>query len=366
MRLRKGDQVEVYSQEEVSSGSWSCAEIVSGNGRTYSVRYFQTEEAVEKVPRWAIRPCPPPVEGPNVWAAGDLAEAFHNSSWKQARIMQIIGVNCYLARLLGSPLDVLVSQSYLRLRQAWRDGQWFLLGKAFEDLGSLPGNKQTVPDMVKSKVQQLVTALPTRHQRRPLLEKSKKHTVSILKRKITKKDVTYLPSLAKTTKLCLTRELSRVRLSSTFPAVNTEVATGYVGLREDNLIPRTSNYIHTVSCASSVGSNNSTDDFFKVPFNSVARSKQVKDEDYCSDAESFTGRGHEEENSCSDEEVSVGFHRSELSVFRSFIRVLYASGPLSWEDEGQVSSIRASLHISNDEYLTELKNLMSAAKKTSV
>ena len=129
MRLRKGDQVEVYSQEEVSSGSWSCAEIVSGNGRTYSVRYFQTEEAVEKVPRWAIRPCPPPVEGPNVWAAGDLAEAFHNSSWKQARIMQIIGVNCYLARLLGSPLDVLVSQSYLRLRQAWRDGQWFLLGK---------------------------------------------------------------------------------------------------------------------------------------------------------------------------------------------------------------------------------------------
>ncbi|XP_023513603.1 uncharacterized protein LOC111778157 isoform X3 [Cucurbita pepo subsp. pepo] len=263
MRLRKGDQVEVYSQEEVSSGSWSCAEIVSGNGRTYSVRYFQTEEAVEKVPRWAIRPCPPPVEGPNVWAAGDLAEAFHNSSWKQARIMQIIGVNCYLARLLGSPLDVLVSQSYLRLRQAWRDGQWFLLGKAFEDLGSLPGNKQTVPDMVKSKVQQLVTALPTRHQRRPLLEKSKKHTVSILKRKITKKDVTYLPSLAKTTKLCLTRELSRVRLSSTFPAVNTEVATGYVGLREDNLIPRTSNYIHTVSCASSVGSNNSTDDFFK-------------------------------------------------------------------------------------------------------
>lgn len=94
--------------------------------------------------------------------------------------------------------------------------------------------------------------------------------------------------------------------------------------------------------------------------------KKVEDTDYCSDAESSTGREHEEEDSCSYEEILAKFHRSELSVFRSFIRALYASGPLSWEDEGQVSNIRASLHISNDEYLMELRNLMSANKRTSV
>lgn len=129
MRLRKGDRVEVLSKNEVSSGSWSCAEIVSGNGRTYSVRYLSAEEEVGKVPRKAIRPCPPPVGGPNDWAAGDLAEAFHNSSWKQAKIVKIVGVGRYIARLLGSALDVLVSQSNLRMRQAWQDGRWFLLGK---------------------------------------------------------------------------------------------------------------------------------------------------------------------------------------------------------------------------------------------
>lgn len=129
MRLRKGDQVEVLSKKEVSSGSWSCAEIISGNGRSYSVRFFSSEEAMEKVPRRVIRPCPPPVEGSNVWDAGDLAEVFHNSSWKQAKIMKIVGVNCYMVRILGSPLDVMVRKSNLRRRQAWHDGRWFLLGK---------------------------------------------------------------------------------------------------------------------------------------------------------------------------------------------------------------------------------------------
>lgn len=133
MRLKKGDQVEVLSKKQVSGGSWSCAEIISGNGHTYSVRYrsfpMTPEEAVERVPRSAIRPCPPPVEGPNLWAAGDLAEVFHNFSWKQAKIIKIVGVDSYIARLLGSPLDVMVCQSHLRTRQAWHGGKWFVLGK---------------------------------------------------------------------------------------------------------------------------------------------------------------------------------------------------------------------------------------------
>lgn len=220
--------------------------------------------------------------------------------------------------------------------------------------------------MVKSKDQQLVVTLPTRPRKRSLPGESRNHKVSVQKRKVAEKDVRYLPSLAKTTDMYLTKELNRIRFSSTFPTENIEVTTRDVGLREGNLVPGTSTHIHTDSHASSVGSNSSTDDFFKVPFTSVAhRSKIVEDEDYYSDAESSTGRGHEEEESCSYEEVLARFHRSELSVFRSFIRALYASGPLSWEDEGQVSNIRASLHISNDEYLMELRNLMSANKKTS-
>lgn len=234
------------------------------------------------------------------------------------------------------------------------------LWQALEDSSSLS-------NMVKSKDQRLVVTLPCGPRKRPLLSESKNHKVSVQKRKLTQKDVRYLPSLTKTTDVYSTRELNTIRLSSIFPTENIAVSTGDVGLKEDSLIPRTSAHIHTDSSSSSVGSNSSTDNLFKVPFISVAhRSKKVEDKDYCSDAESTTGRGNEEEDSRSDEEVLARCHRSELSVFRSFIKGLYASGPLSWEDQGQVSNIRASLHISNDEYLMELRNLMSANKRTFV
>ncbi|XP_022152360.1 uncharacterized protein LOC111020085 isoform X3 [Momordica charantia] len=318
MRLKKGDQVEVLSKKQVSGGSWSCAEIISGNGHTYSVRYrsfpMTPEEAVERVPRSAIRPCPPPVEGPNVWAAGDLAEVFHNFSWKQAKIIKIVGVDSYIARLLGSPLDVMVCQSHLRTRQAWHGGKWFVLGKAPELSGLLSRKRQTSvgnePNILKSKDRQLVVVLPTRPQKRQLPRNSEDQRVSIKKRKVAEKDVRYLPLLARTTDdMYLPQELHRIRSNSPFPTENIEVSTGDVGLREGNLIPGTSTHSYTDSCASSVGSNSSTDDFFKVPFISVAHhSNKVEDEDYYSDAESSTGWGHGEGDSSSNEEVVSKSH----------------------------------------------------------
>ncbi|XP_038899469.1 uncharacterized protein LOC120086754 isoform X2 [Benincasa hispida] len=329
MRLRKGDQVEVLSKKEASNGSWSCAEIISGNGRLYSVKFFSSQEAMEKVPRKAIRPCPPPVEGSNVWDVGDLAEAFHNSSWKQAKILKIVGVNCYIVRLLGSPLDVMVRKSNLRMRQAWHDGQWILLGKAMENSGSLSRNRQIEPNMMRSKDQQLVVMLPTGPRKRPLPSQFIDHKVSVQKRKVTEKDVR---SSAVTTNMYSTQELNtiRLRLSSNFPTENTEVTTGDAGLREGNLIPGTSTHIYTDNCTSSVGSNSSTDDFFNVPFVSVARrSKKVENMDYYSDAESSTGRGHGEENSCSHEEVLARPH----SLWRTSFEEILGSflGRSSWD-----------------------------------
>ncbi|CAK9310430.1 unnamed protein product [Citrullus colocynthis] len=265
MRLRKGDQVEVLSKKEVSTGSWSCAEIISGNGRSYSVRFFSSEEAMEKVPRRVIRPCPPPLEGSNVWDAGDLAEVFHNSSWKQAKIMKIVGVNCYMVRILGSPLDVMVRKSNLRRRQAWHDGRWFLLGKAMEDSGSLSRNRQIDQNTVRSKDQQLVVTLSTGPRKRPLPNQFINHKVSVQKRKVTEKDVRCLQSLAITTNMYSTQELNTIRLSSNVPTENTEVTTAH-------------------------------------------RSKKVEDTDNYSDAESSTGRGHEEEDPCSYEEELARSH----------------------------------------------------------
>ena len=54
-------------------------------------------------------------------------------------------------------------------------------------------------------------------------------------------------------------------------------------------------------------------------------------------------------------------HRQELDAYRSTLEAFYASGPLTWEKETMVTDLRLSLHISNDEHLFMLRNLISAS-----
>jgi len=56
-------------------------------------------------------------------------------------------------------------------------------------------------------------------------------------------------------------------------------------------------------------------------------------------------------------------HCLELNAYRSTLVALYASGPLNWEQEILLTSLRLTLHISNDEHLLELKHLTSARNR---
>ncbi|CAH1426445.1 unnamed protein product [Lactuca virosa] len=62
-------------------------------------------------------------------------------------------------------------------------------------------------------------------------------------------------------------------------------------------------------------------------------------------------------------ELGLGaeIHRLELKAYRRTIEALHASGPLSWEKESMVTNLRMSLHISNNEHLIHLKNLISSS-----
>jgi len=133
MKFRKGGKVEVLAKAEAPFGSWRPAEVVSGNGHTYLVSYdtcpFDGGVDVERVPRKAMRPSPPPPDGLVCWVPGDILEVFDSYSWKVAEVVRLLGQKYYLVRLLGSSLELRVHASNLRIRQLWQDSKWVSLPK---------------------------------------------------------------------------------------------------------------------------------------------------------------------------------------------------------------------------------------------
>lgn len=118
--------------------------------------------------------------------------------------------------------------------------------------------------------------------------------------------------------------------------------------------------IDTVTCSvgsCSIGSN----DPYKPPLQVSSGSTRDFEDQFC-DAESVCQSGYEEGNSVlpTKKELAAEIHRLELQAYRCTIEALHASGPLSWEQEELVTNLRLSLHISNDEHLMELRNLISA------
>lgn len=116
-------------------GSWWPAQIISGNGRLYHVRYEYDQcyrdkcTAVERVPRKAIRPSPPLMADPLDLASGDILEVFDNGSWKLAEMTRVVDGHHYFVRLLDCCEEFEAQRCNLRLRQLWHDDQWILIPK---------------------------------------------------------------------------------------------------------------------------------------------------------------------------------------------------------------------------------------------
>ncbi|KAL3535820.1 hypothetical protein ACH5RR_004281 [Cinchona calisaya] len=132
MRYKKGNEIEVFRNDEVPSGSWRCAKIICGNGHYYSIRCnmgSKDEVIFERVSRQLIRPCPPVVQISGSWMPGDVVEVLQNDSWKMATVTRVLRGNQFLVRLVGSLNEFKVRKFDIRLRQSWVDGKWVVVGK---------------------------------------------------------------------------------------------------------------------------------------------------------------------------------------------------------------------------------------------
>lgn len=132
--------MEVLDKREVPSGSWWCAEIISGNEQCYTVKYDShsegTDVTIERVPRKAIRPSPPSVMSPRSWVSGDIVEVYEKNSWKVAEVSRVVGVNYFLVRLLGLSRELWAHMSDLRMRLVWEDDKWVVIQKEGREYGN--------------------------------------------------------------------------------------------------------------------------------------------------------------------------------------------------------------------------------------
>lgn len=66
----------------------------------------------------------------------------------------------------------------------------------------------------------------------------------------------------------------------------------------------------------------------------------------------------ETESSFPRKKLQGEIHQMGLNAYRSTLIALYASGPISWEQEALLTDMRLILNVSNDEHLLELRNLL--------
>ncbi|XP_022937876.1 uncharacterized protein LOC111444134 isoform X1 [Cucurbita moschata] len=385
MRFRKGSKVEVLSKKEVPSGSWRSAEIMSGSGHYYTVRYDKFEggsnqTVVERVSRKAIRPCPPSLEVLENWIPGDVVEVFNDRSWKMATVSEVLGKNNYLVRLLGSSSEFKVCKFDIRARRSWQDDKWVLMHKRsgnrgddskedanasprFYGLSSQIQKFQNVPNLdtwrrgSNYECSQAETMGRAGLKCRTLKKKQRYHKVVARNPSTLHEHVKSLVIQRGMLGGNIGGALDRTIISEMNCDRKKQMGVAYHSFAENfelNDADRATCSVgscsvsnsdhHGLRCRVSIGHNEDTDGS-------------------TSDAESFCHLGYRTDNFLlsRDEPLEAEIHRLELHAYRCTMEALYASGPLSWEKELLLTDLRLSLHISNDEHLMEIKNLVSTS-----
>lgn len=398
MRFKRGSKVEIFINKDVPS--WRCAEIVSGNGRTYSIRYdcppgSMNEAAVDRVPRKIIRPSPPAFAVKN-WAAGEMVEVFNDLSWKIATVISNMGGNYYLVRLVGSLKELQVSKTDIRVRQTWQYDKWSVIGKDRE-AGFGKSIKKLIPNYDQgwqavepgdsySAVQNNDGCLETNVVSARTLKRvspfgssraeacgNSRKVIVIDRESLSRRVMSGYPSsvLKKVDAVACPREsLGKIYMH----ASSKKHSNGYCEMER-----RQSNFVVEYLRAGSSEANDSDSDACSVGSCSVASYNQsmmssrilagssADVDTLSSDADSFYGCGDEEKcTSPLEEDVAARIHRLELHAYRSTLEALFASGPLSWEQEALLTNLRLSLNISNDEHLMEVKNLISVGTSSYI
>ncbi|KAG6387930.1 hypothetical protein SASPL_153125 [Salvia splendens] len=417
MKFKKGEKVEVLNHKEIPV-SWHVAEILSGFGYAYLVKYdscpgMSSEHKVETVSKACVRPCQPLMQGVEDHVAGDVVEIFHEYAWKAAAILNVVQgkreTKCrkisiratavqkrYKVRLLGCSIESIVDGSNIRMKQTWQDGKWIICEKSSQGVGDITASKPstsifhknvnfkiTLPKARASQKNCFNDLDETRfmefhHDSRFLnrlspcgsttneLHYGPSHKLQAIEKDGRKQrlDAAAAPDRKAGSVSYPRKILGEKNIHASLkiiPSASNQKARVDIndvpGIRQMRL--NSSNSDNACSVGSCSGGTDRSPNNIDIPsIHLVSRETDAVD----SDADS--GHASEFERICNSlpprEEVGTSIRRLELQAYRRTLEALYASGPLSWEQETMLTNLRIMLHISNDEHLKELKHLISA------
>ncbi|GAU42003.1 hypothetical protein TSUD_307090 [Trifolium subterraneum] len=421
MRLVKGSKVEILVNTHVLGVEWHGARIISGNGHTYDVEYdcsSATDKALSKrVPRKAIRPCPPAMENIGSWKVNDVVEVWNAGCWKEATVLKYITGEFCLVRLHGPCTELKVHEDNMRICQSWLNGQWIISLKGPAKSGVvkfsrnlISNNNKTMPKVQNTKdIGSPGLDASCLHQPSPsTLKRVSSHDSSHIEEYPSKKRVVVITSGSKRLKAVCTAPFLEKVDAIAYPQNN--MGEKYMHYSLPNCTNQlyesrkpcnvTTHFPETIekpdysySNLSSVGScsviSGSANEFFG---DTLAGPCQDDKDTLSSDAESLNVEDmdefygdmlpgpcqRDEDTICTDaaesldvdegctvlpkEVVEERIHRLELNAYHCTLEAMYTSGPLSWEKEELLTNLRISLNISNDEHLRGIKSLVSAGQ----
>ncbi|KAF1871522.1 hypothetical protein Lal_00020316 [Lupinus albus] len=403
MRFKKGSKVEVLANTKEFCVEWRCARIISGNGHTYSVQYdgsrMKNEAGVERVPRKAIRPCPPLIKAVKGWEANDVVEVYDDGSWIAAIVLKLIGGDFYLVRLCISCKELEVQKINTRIRQSWHNGEWVIkpvvsdrsgnsgVGKPYWTLISnsckvIPEVQHVSTEISRQGSNDCLIGLDAsdRWEPRPASSTTLKRVSSYCStpvdayprkiRVVTNKGeherfkaVSTAPLMEKVDAFAYPQnDMGEKCMHASFNGSNQYHVMGKENHSKvsNHFLEKIEESVYSCSDVSSVGScsviSNSTN-----KFSSGMLTGTCQDGDALSSNAESLDTTRDKGCSISPREVTPEkIHRLELHAYRRTLEVMYASSRLSWKQEELLTDLRILLHISNAEHLMELKKLISA------
>ncbi|WCJ21611.1 Plant Tudor-like RNA-binding protein [Euphorbia peplus] len=265
------------------------------------------------------------------WRVGDVAQVFHNKCWRVGKIVKVLKKNNCVVRLFGSIQLREFHESSLRIWQneAQYSGNLVYSSKLEANRKHSCSRKRDMQKYVNGGHGNVNKCLPAR-------TKNRSNTCKLQK---SCKDI---PSCVGERNL----PPGEVRVLEKFNADMAKAATHKRKNSSRLLLIEDSDQCSVASCSS----NNLLGSPLRYNCN-----KAFADSSDNSDAESsFPSSAHFEEK------LEADIHELEFHAYKSTVRALYASGPLSWDQESLLTNLRLSLHISDDEHLLHLRHLLSA------